>query len=102
MTLRLSGFAAALVFAAAGASSIAGPGARESRPEPGQAKGVPGVPPALHATVHGYTITKTIAGASDGIQRKAFDLVMAFFDKHLKHAHHTSRRSQQVLNGRTS
>ncbi len=64
MTLRLSGFAAALVFAAAGASSMAGPGARESRPAPGQAKGVPGAPPALHAAVHGYTITKTIAGAS--------------------------------------
>ena len=47
--------------------------------------------------VHGYGFIYTDRNGvyePDPIQQKAFDLVMAFFDKHLKHAHRTTTSGQ--------
>lgn len=45
--------------------------------------------------VHGYAFIYAAPDGSyrpDPIQQKAFDVIMQFFDKHLKHAHQTSTR----------
>jgi len=47
--------------------------------------------------VHGYGflyVRKDGSYQPDAIQREAFDVVMAFFDKHLKHGHRTSSRAR--------
>lgn len=47
--------------------------------------------------VHGYGFLYAGKDGSykpDAIQRKAFDVVMAFFDRHLKHTHQTSSRER--------
>lgn len=59
-----------------------------------QAPGVPGAAPAEIEPPHGYTITKTLPGSANPVElvfaQKAFDIIMAFFDKHVKHAHTTT------------